>query len=76
MQGLNRTMRRLSERQTGTVISVGHPRRQTPSRAVGQRDDKELFTISPMTAMHWYCLAEQRVPRIANRDGARNVSSL
>jgi hypothetical protein len=76
MQGLNRAIWSLSERQACAAIGAGHPCRQAPQRAVGQRNDKKLLTASAMKAMNLHFFAEQCVPGIANRDGARNVSSL
>ncbi len=75
-QSLNGAAGSLCERQAGTVVGVGHPRWQPPRRSVGQRDEKEFLTIPTLTPMHAHFLAEQRVPRIVDGDGVRNVSSL
>jgi hypothetical protein len=75
-QGLNGAARGLCERQACAAVSVGHPRRQTGQRPVSQRDDKAFLTVPTLTPMHVHFFAEQRVPRIVNRDGVWNVSSL
>jgi len=75
-QGLNGAAGSLSERQAGAMISIGHPRRQTRQRPISQRDDQVLLTIPTQTTMYVHVSPEQGMPRIANCDGVRNVSSL